>query len=405
MDRIGLYKRINYDKLYHIFDKSVEEFFNNMRIIHTSDWHIGKNLYDYSLIEDQTFYFEKFLEQLDELKPDALIIAGDIYDRSIPSAEAINLLGDILCEIVLKKKIQTVLIAGNHDSKDRLSFGSPLLKQSGLHIAGTIEKAIKKVTLQDINFYLIPYIEPHNIKQLYPDQTIKTHDCAMRQYTKEMCEQLDKTQINIAVCHGLFGGGADAEITVGGSEMIDSSIFEEFDYVALGHIHTHRTAGNKNIIYSGSPLKYSIDEATQPKSFAILDITAKHEIALSKVSITPLRDVRILEGSFEYLSNRENFDQHHDYVFMNITDDTIVLNAISRLKAIFPNVIGLKYINLNTSVEVGFIKEKSEVSKLSELDLFENFYYDVTNQRLDELEKSYVETTMNTVKGAHHDTN
>ncbi|MEG0693362.1 MAG: exonuclease SbcCD subunit D, partial [Oscillospiraceae bacterium] len=280
-----------------------------MKIVHTADWHIGKNLNDYSLLEDQKHYFQHFIKKLEQIKPDALIIAGDLYDRSIPSSEAINLLGNILCEIVLTNKIQTFIVAGNHDSKERLSFGSELLQKSGLHIVGNIEKEIKKVIFQDINFYLIPYIEPHNVKQLYPDQIVKTHDQAMKLYTKEMLEKIDTDKINILVGHGLYGYGTSSDVSVGGSELIDCSIFENFDYVALGHLHSRRTAGSKKMIFSGSPLKYSIDEANQNKSFTLINIMDKHTIETSQILIEPLRDVRILEGSFDYLNNRDNFNR------------------------------------------------------------------------------------------------
>ncbi len=375
-----------------------------MKIVHTADWHIGKNLNDYSLLEDQKHYFERFIKKLEEIKPDALIIAGDLYDRSIPSSEAINLLGGILFEIVQKNKIETFIVAGNHDSKERLSFGSELFKKSGLHIIGNITHDIQKITFQGVNFYLIPYIEPHNIKQLYPQETIKTHDQAMKLYTQDMLKNLDTTQINILVGHGLYGGGINSDVSVGGSEMIDASIFNKFDYVALGHLHSHRTAGSEKMIFAGSPLKYSIDEASQNKSFTVIDIVDKGSIHTSQVSIEPLRDVRIIEGSFDYLNDRDNFENRNDYVFMNITDDTIVLNAISRLKAVFPNIIGLKYINLNSAVIDGFIKEKSHVAKLSELDLFKSFYLDVTNQELDEKSKKYIQSTIKAVKGENDDT-
>lgn len=375
-----------------------------MKIVHTADWHIGKSLNDYSLLEDQRYYFDKFIEKIKEIKPDALIVAGDLYDRSIPSSEAINLLNDILCKIVMENKIETFIVAGNHDSKQRLSFGSELLKKAGLHIVGNISKDIKKISYKDVNFHLIPYIEPHNIKQLYPDLTIKTHNEAMKIYSKNMIDELDTNKINILVSHGLFGYGVNSDVSVGGGEMIDASIFEDFDYVALGHLHSHRTAGSKKMIFSGSPIKYSIDEVNQNKSFTVIDITTKDNVEFSTISIKPLRDIKILEGSFEYLCNRDNFNNLDDYVFMNITDDKIILNAMSRLKSVFKNTIGLKYINLNSNVDDEFIKEKSEVAKLSEFDLFENFYHDVTEKNLDDSSKEYIKETLKAVKGDKNDT-
>lgn len=370
-----------------------------MKIVHTADWHIGKILNDYSLLDDQRYYFDEFIKKLEEIKPDALIIAGDLYDRSVPSGEAIRLLNSILSRIVIDNKIETFIVAGNHDSKERLSFGSEMLEQSGLHISGNIQSEIKRVDFKKASFYLMPYIEPHNIKMLYPDMnlSIKTFDGAMKLYSQPMLEALDGSRLNILVSHGLFGFGASSDATVGGGELIDASIFSDFDYVALGHLHSHRTAGCEKMLFSGSPLKYSIDEAGQNKSFVLLDID-KDKLDIEQISIPPMRDVKIIEGSFDYLSNRENFKRLDDYVFLHITDEMIVLNAISKLKAVFPNVIGLKYVNLAEHVNKDFIKEKSHVSKLSELDLFSEYYESVTQKGLSEEESEYISSVFKTLK-------
>lgn len=370
-----------------------------MKIIHTADWHIGKSLNDYSLLEDQKYYFERFVEKLGEIKPDALIIAGDLYDRSVPSSEAISLLNDILYKIVIENKIETFIVSGNHDSRERLSFGSELLEKSGLHIAGKIGNEIKKVSYKAANFYLLPYLEPHNVKMLYPEMQIKTFDEAMKIYTEGMLNGLDKSCLNILVSHGLFGVYADSDAVVGGSEMVDASIFLDFDYVALGHLHSYRTAGDKKMVFSGSPLKYSIDEAGQVKSFTVLSIE-KGSFTSEQISIKPLHDIRILEGSFEFLLTRDSFlnnpDILEDYVFMNITDEKITLNAISKLKAVFPNITGLKYINLNQADISGFIKDKAQVSKQSGIQLFEEFFKDITNKDMSNIQKEYIASVFST---------
>lgn len=382
-----------------------------MRIVHTADWHIGKILNDYSLLEDQRQWFTHFADKLSELKADALIVAGDLYDRSIPSADAVNLLNEILCDIVLDRKIPTFLIAGNHDSRDRLAFGSELLEQSGLYIAGHIEREIKQVSLSKdnltVHFWLMPYFEPHNIKSLYPDETIKTQSDATRLYTTAMLSKLQPKEINILVAHGLFaciGTSSDNDSSVGGSEIADASPFETFDYVALGHLHSHRTAGNDHMVYAGSPLKYSIDEAKQKKSFTILDINGKNSIVYHTDSLPPLRDLRILTGTFEELSERESQKNTEDYVFANLTDDTVVLNAISRLKAIYPNIIGLRYTNLRNIEADKLVKSQSAIAQMSELELFSDFYSNVADISLKEWERKYVSTVFHQLKGEQNDT-
>lgn len=383
-----------------------------MRFIHTADWHIGKILNDYSLLEDQKYYFDRFIEDLKTLKPDALIIAGDLYDRSIPSAEAISLLNNILCKIVLDLNIKTFMIAGNHDSKERLSFVGDLLKSSGLYIAGTLSKKIEKITIENekkekANIYLLPYIEPHNIKSLYPEAEVKTHNDAIHYYCKDMIASLDINETNILVAHGFFQYGSNEadieENSVGGSDLVDATIFSDFDYVALGHLHSARPIGCDKMRYSGSPLKYSIDEAKQQKSYTIIDIENK-TIQISAKTISPLRDVRIIEGSFDYLSDKQNHTNTDDYVFAHITDNQTVLNAISILKGIFPNILGLKYINLSNKNISDTLQNKTVIKAKSNVDLFATFYQNTMNDELSEEQKQYITSVFQTVKGEQHDT-
>lgn len=375
-----------------------------MKIIHTADWHIGKMLNDYSLIDDQKYYFGRFIERLEILKPDALLVAGDLYDRSVPSAQAVSLLNYILSEIVLRLNIKTFIVSGNHDSKERLAFGSELLSKCGLYIAGGLSKEVYSASLSDdknsVNIYMMPYIEPYSVRSLYKDSAVKTHDEAVKLYCKEMLLNLDKSKTNILISHGLFGwtNKNEDEISVGGADMVDSSIFSEFDYVALGHLHSPRTAGSDKMVYSGSPLKYSVDEAGQKKSFSMLEINGK-EITVIKEEITPLRDVRIIEGSYEFLTNRDNHSGLDDYVFANITDDEIMLDAISRLRSIFPNILGLKYTNLNSQSAEGSLQSMTDISQKTEQQLFSSFYEGAVGKPLQKDQLEYVSEIMSQVKG------
>lgn len=360
-----------------------------MLIVHTADWHLGRSINDYSLLEDQEYYLEKFIDRMKELSPDAMIIAGDIYDRSIPQAAAVSLLNKTISQLVLKMGIKVLMIAGNHDSKERLSFGNELLEQTGLYISGKIEREIKKVSIEEVDFYLLPYVEPHNVKLFFPDEEIKTHNDAVRIYTRQMRENLDLSRINILVGHGLYGGGDSSEASVGGSEMIDASLFSQFDYVALGHLHSKRTAGSPNMMFSGSPLKYSIDEWRQEKGYIVANATNKAEIEIHEESIEPLRDVEVIQVSFdEAIKGGSN-----NYVFFELTDKYIVLNAISRLKAVYPFTLGLKYIALaeaENAPEIGTAKKEKEMS-LSEK--FCGFYEMVMKESPTQEEKQYIEQT------------
>ncbi|MEG2813974.1 MAG: exonuclease SbcCD subunit D [Oscillospiraceae bacterium] len=377
-----------------------------MKIFHTADWHIGKILKNYSLIKDQKYYFEKFIEDLKNEQPDALIIAGDLYDRSIPSAEAITLLNDILSKIVLELKIETFIIAGNHDSKERLSFAENLLDKSGLHIAGTLSNEMKKFEIgsgnEKTNIFLMPFIEPYCVKNLYKNADIKTHDDAVNLYCKSAFEEINTDEINILVAHGLFRIGGDKmekeEQSLGGSDMVDATIFSDFDYVALGHLHSHLTIGSPKMLYSGSPLKYSIDETLQKKSYTIINYTNKNDMKITTKEIKPLHDVLVIEGDFEYLSNRENFDNLDDYVFANITDEKIMIHSLSRLKAVFQNIIGLKYINQSSKNITGEIQKISSINQKNEIELFADFYKSCCDYEINDNEIDTVSTVFSQVK-------
>lgn len=374
-----------------------------MRIVHTADWHIGKNLNDYSLLDDQRYYFEQFVSALERISPEALIISGDIYDRSIPSAEAIALLNSILCKIVLELKISTYIIAGNHDSKERLSFAGELLSQSGLHIAGIHSRDIKHIVQHSkdnsvkVCFYLLPYIEAYNVKMLYPEYSTRCHKDALSYYMEHALQScpIDSSCFNLLLAHGSFGRGIhDEELAVGGSEMIDSSVFEKFDYTAMGHLHSHRTAGADNMIYSGSPLKYAVDQISQEKSFCVLTVNKDKSFTLEREYIKPLRDVKIVTDSFNNLMSYQLSD---DYIFVELTDEEVVFHAVARLKAVFPNILGLKYLALNKK-SMSSVTSAKNVSKKDELELFADFYKSVTDKEITVEQVSLAKRIFDTIR-------
>lgn len=345
-----------------------------MRIVHTSDWHIGKTLGEYSLIEDQEYWFDRFFEALERIKPDLLIIAGDLYDRAIPPIKAVSTLDGILSKIVLDLKIKTFIISGNHDSRNRLDFGSELLEQSGLYIGAKIEKEIKMVSLEAADFYFLSYFEPHNIRQFFPDIQIKSYQEALTVYTEKIRRGLNSKKLNFLIAHGSFAN--ENTESVGGIDAADISLFDGFDYVALGHFHSfHPVGSKKNAYYSGSPLVYSIDEISQKKGFAV--ITAqKGKLEVEFETIEPLHRVRVETGDFASLLNLQESD---DYIFFELTDKYVVIDAMPRLKACFPNTLGLKYLALETTSSTVTAQAATVIGQ-STVERFERFFTLSTSQ-------------------------
>lgn len=352
-----------------------------MKIVHTADWHLGKQLGEYSLLEDQRYYFTRFIEWLSRNRPDALVIAGDIYDRSVPSAEATQLLSDILCQIVMDLKIETFLIAGNHDSKERLSFAGDLLAHSGLHIAGVLPKQLVPIPFEEVQFYLLPYLNRHLVRNLFPDEEIKTESDALRVYLKGIESTFDPDAFHLLVAHGLFGGHTDDEVAVGGSELTDTAPLAPFDYVALGHLHRRQTAGAPHFMYAGAPLAYAIDEVGE-KSFTVLTVQGNRLVGMETVSLPPLRQIRTVTGTLEELISHAQQHPSDDYIFAELTDPALVLNAIRSLQAVYPHVLGLRYLRLQG---VGPLPvEKKRVMGKNLLSLYREFYDAVMPEPLSE---------------------
>ena len=381
-----------------------------MKIVHTGDWHIGKIVNEYSMIEEQKYYLDKLVELLREKEAEALIISGDIYDRSVPAAEAVELLDTILSKIILELKIPVLAIGGNHDSAERLSFGNKLLRDKGLYIEGNFNGEVKKVTLKDndgsVNFYLLPYIDPAQARILYENPEIKTHDDMMREIVSRIYENLDIDERNILIAHGYVSysyedkehrGGlevCDSErpLSIGGTDIVDGSIFEKFDYVALGHIHGPQKVGSNKIRYSGSLLKYSISEWKQKKSIPVIDINKDKNLKVELIEIKPLRDLRVIRGPIDELLNRENHQgtNLNDYVFAEITDEGEILDAISKLRAVFPNIMGLRMVNTSLGIENSKTSAGDNFREKSLDELFGEFYIDLKGKEMDEARNSEV---------------
>lgn len=374
-----------------------------MKIFHTGDWHIGKLVNGFYMTEDQEFIMEQLYEEIKNEKPDAVIIAGDLYDRSVPPVQAIELLNQVLGKIIRNLKTPIIALAGNHDSNERIDFASELLRESGLYIKGTLKRQVEKITLQDehgpVNFYPIPYADPPVVRDLFEDEAIKNHDDAMKKIVESIKNDMKKEERNIAIAHGyvtymnrldevavdLEESESEKPLSIGGTALIDAACFEAFNYTALGHLHGPQKVGSNKIRYAGSPLKYSFSETKQKKGITIVNINENGEVDIDFHGFKPRRDFRIITGELKDLiafatTSTEN---NEDYIKVVLTDKGELLDPMAKLRSVYPYVMELvreervRPIS-NTRAVATNIKEKSK------LNLFQNFYEDITGEQCSE---------------------
>ncbi len=364
-----------------------------MRIVHIADLHLGKTLFEIPLLSDQRLWLLALIDALKELRADVLVVAGDVYQRSVPSTEAVSLLDEFLNEVVRRLQLPVLMIAGNHDSGERLGFASRLFEESGLHVSGSVEKELKTVTLRDeygaVNFVLLPYFEPYPVKKLFDgDDSIKTMNDAFLRVAEAFLKEheTDFNGRNVLIAHGFFGRDAalarfsDSERSAGGSDMMDSTLLERFDYVALGHLHAPQTAGAPHIRYAGSPLKYSLSEAGQEKSVTVIDLFEKGRVDIFNKVIPAPHDLRILTGRVEELTAAVSSagQETNDYVYAVLTDKGEVYGAMEKLRAVYPNIIGLK--RAGVEMEAAALSAGLELQKKTPPQLFNEFYKEMLGE-------------------------
>ena len=351
-----------------------------MKLIHLSDLHIGKRVNEISMIEDQEYILLQILQIIDVERPDAVLIAGDVYDKSVPSAEAVTLFDDFLCRLA-NRRIPTLIISGNHDSPERLAFGNRLLNLSGIHISPVYDGKVQSVTLTDswgeVVFWLLPFVKPAHVKRFYPDAGIESYTDAVRFAVEKM--GIDPSGRNVLLTHQFVTGASTCEseeISVGGSDNVDASVLGNFDYVALGHIHGPQNIGSNRIRYCGTPLKYSFSECNHHKSVTVVKLGQKGELELQLRPLRPRRDMRQLRGSFEQICQGARSD---DYLHILLTDEEDVPEAVGKLRLIYPNLMKLSYDNTRTR-ENRTIDGAENVRRKSPLELFEELYRLQNNQ-------------------------
>ncbi len=350
-----------------------------MRILHTSDLHIGKRLNDVSLIEDQKYVLEQITDIAENQKCDAVIIAGDVYDKSNPSAEAMTLFNDFLMSLS-ERKIPVYIISGNHDSQERVAYFSGFARNMGVYISEGCKESPEVYTLEDeygrINIYLLPFIKPVEARTALPDRKIETYEDAVREILANA--EINELERNIMVCHQFVTGASlcdSEELAIGGLDNISAELFERFDYVAMGHIHGPQKIKRETLRYSGSPLKYSFSEANHKKSVTIVDFKAKGEITVTTAPLELLHDVREVKGSLLQLMD---MPYSEDYVRVTVTDENVVPDARISLLTVFPNMMKFAVENSKTAGQAEEI-ELSSVEDRSPAELFCDFYKFVNN--------------------------
>lgn len=364
-----------------------------MKFIHTADWHLGKIVHGVHMTEDQRYILDEFIKIVNEEKPDAVIIAGDLYDKSISPTEAIELLNDVFHTIVKDLNTPILAIAGNHDSAERIEFGSSFMEKEGLHIVGKFQTPFKKVVLNDengeVHFYLIPYAEPSIVRYVLQNEDIHSHDDAMRAIVNKIRdEELDSNARNVFVGHAFVtnnGESSDEEtegertLAIGGAEYVSHHNFQHFDYTALGHLHRAHFVGNQSIRYSGSPLKYSLSEENHKKGCFIVELNGNGELVVVKREFHPVRDLRTVEGTIEEIRKHQI---NEDYVFVKLTDEHMVVQPMEQIRTVYPNAMHVSRKRSNQ--QNAFEAKRLDVEKQSknQLELFQSFYKEMTNDEL-----------------------
>lgn len=354
-----------------------------MKLMHLSDLHLGKLVLEQSMIDDQKYILNQIIDIVKKEQVDIVLIAGDVYDKSIPTIEAVNLFSNFLTKLY-KLKVLVFVISGNHDSKDRLSFGNELFVDNGIYIEGIFNGNLRCETINDkygkLNIYMLPFIKPVEIKRFYPDEIIDTYEDAIKCILKH--SSVNKSERNVIMVHQFVTSlgedviRSDSEsISLGGIDNIDVTLFKDFDYVAMGHIHGPQKVGRETVRYSGSPLKYSFSEVNQKKSVCIIEFNSKGDINISKIPLIPIRDMRVIKGPFDKLISKEiiNLENKNDYLDVILTDDDYIINAIGKLRKFYPNILKLEYENKISNNEVS---DNIDIDKnnMSPIDLFSEFY-------------------------------
>lgn len=367
-----------------------------MKLIHLSDLHLGKRVNEYSMLEDQQYILKKIINIIDDENPEGVIIAGDIYDKPVPSAEAVQLFDDFLVGLA-KRNLQVFVISGNHDSPERIAFGSRIMDAGGIHMSPVYNGDIEPISMQDeygtVDIYMLPFVKPVHVRR-FCEEEITTYTDAVKYAVSKMNINLDNR--NVLITHQFVTGARRSEseeISVGGSDNVDAGVFEDFDYVALGHIHSPQNCGADKIRYSGSPLKYSFSEAKDKKSVTVVELAEKGIATYRTIELIPKHDLVELKGTYSDLTRKsfyENTTWQEDYTHITLTDEEDIPDAIGKLRTVYHRIMRLGYDNKRTRAKAE-IDEAADVESKSPLELFSDFYELQNNQPMTEEQAKFMQ--------------
>lgn len=370
-----------------------------MRLIHLSDLHIGKRVNEFSMIEDQRYILGQILEIVREEQSDGVILAGDIYDKAVPPAEAVTVFDEFLNGLA-ELDVRVFVISGNHDSAERLNFGARLLRGRGIFLNSVYEGDVEPVRLEDeygeVCVFLLPFVKPAIVRHVFEEEEIGSYEDAVRVAVAHMDVEPEKR--NVLVAHQFVTGASrceSEELAVGGVDQVDAAVFGDFDYVALGHLHSPQKVGRESVRYCGTPLKYSFSEAEQEKSVTVVELREKGNVEIRKVPLSPLRDMRKLRGSYMEVTKREFYQDMNveDYLQVTLTDEEDVLDGMQKLRTIYPNLMRLEYDNKRTR-ENRAVEGAVNVEEKSEMELFEEFYELQNNQGMSDGQRAFLENVL-----------
>ena len=371
-----------------------------MKFIHISDLHLGKRLHETSLIEDQEAILNQILNIIDAEKPSGIFIAGDIYDKSSPSAEAVALFDFFISELA-KRHLQVFIISGNHDSAERIAFGSKILDATGIHLSPVYNGEIQPTKLTDeygeIDVYMLPFVKPSHVRRFYENENIESYTDAIKVAIDKM--NLNNANRNVLITHQFVTGAtrSESEESVGGTDNVDARVFANFDYVALGHLHGPQNCGDIKIRYSGTPLKYSFAEANDTKSVTVIELKEKGaNLDVKTVELKPIRDMKKIRGEFNEIINLT--DRTEDYVQITLTDEDDIPNAMSRLQNVYKNALDLRYDNTRTRTNTEILSAENVETK-SPFELFSDFFKESNNAEMCEQQSEYIKSLIEKIEG------
>lgn len=377
-----------------------------MKLLHLSDLHLGKRVNEYSMLDDQRHILTQILRITQEEVPDAVLIAGDVYDKAVPPAEAIALFDDFLVKLA-KQNVQVFVISGNHDSPERIAFGSRLMDAAGIHMSPVYSGEVEPITLTDafgpVHFWLLPFVKPMHVRRYFSGEETGSYTEALRTAIGHM--ELDLQTRNVLITHQFVTGASRSdseEVSVGGTDNVDAAVFEAFDYVALGHIHSPQNCGSEKIRYCGTPLKYSFSEANDRKTVTVVELGTKGDLTVRTVPLSPLHDMVELKGTYQELmaaSFYGNTTWQEDYTHLTLTDEEDIPDAIGKLRTVYHNLMKLDYDNTRTRMNLE-ITGPDIRENLSPMQLFADFYELQNNQPMSDEQAAFVAALIEKAKEA-----